>query len=191
MHVLGSNLRILLGRARSGVSATAGAVLAGVALVLIGATVAQVPQPDLQGAYEIDPKASDDIQAAITRGTAQLNFAIRPLARRLIAKANPAYQRIVISRYGAMASLQLEARQAIQTPLDGNWVQWIREDGRVDRITGEWSYPTFVVYFQGEDGARVQRYALDPDGRTLKLHVELTSPRLPTPIDYVLVYRRQ
>jgi hypothetical protein len=77
------------------------------------------------------------------------------------------------------------------SPLDGTWIPWTREDGDIDRITGRWSYPTLVVYFQGEDGARVHKYELDPDGRTLKLYVELTSPRLPAPIDYTLVYRRQ
>lgn len=166
--------------------------LAGLTLVLAGMAAAQGPQAqaELQGAYKIDANASDDIEAAITRGTAQMNFTIRSLARHLIAKANPPYQRIVISRTGDTASLQLDARPPIRTPLDGSWVRWIREDGGVDNITGQWSYPTFVVYFKGEDGARTHSYLLDSDGRTLKLDVELTSPRLPHPIDYTLVYRR-
>jgi len=178
-------------RTRSSVFAKAGATLAGIALVLTSTAMAQARQPDLQGVYEFDANSSDDIQAAITRGTEQMNFALRPLARRLIAKANPPYQRIAILQSGTTASLQLDARQPIQTPLDGTWIRWIREDGGIDRVTGQWSYPTFVVYFQGEDGARVQKYVLDPDGRTLKLYVELTSPRLPGPIDYMLVYRRR
>ena len=166
--------------------------LAGLTLALAGMAAAQGPQAQaaLEGAYKIDANASDDIEAAITRGTAQMNFAIRSLARRLIAKANPPYQRIVISRTGSTANLQLDTRPPIQTPLDGSWVPWIREDGGIDRITGQWSYPTFVVHFKGEDGARTQTYLLDSDGRTLKLDVELTSPRLPHPIDYTLVYRR-
>jgi hypothetical protein len=165
-------------------------LLAGIA-VLTGTARAQVSAPELPGVYVLDANSSDDIQAVVTRGTEQMNFAIRALARHLIAKANPAYQRISISKSDAAASLQLDARPPIQTPLDGTWVRWIREDGGTDRITGQWSYPTFVMYFQGEDGARVHKYVLDPDGRTLKLHVELTSPRLPGPIDYVLVYHRQ
>ncbi len=162
-----------------------------IAWALGGAPAARAEQADLQGVYEIDARASDDIEAAITRGTAPMNFAIRPLARRLIAKANPPYQRIVISQAGLTASLHLDARPLIQTPLDGSWVRWIREDGGIDRVTGQWSYPAFVVYYQGEDGARVQKYLLDADGRTLRLYVELTSPRLPSPIDYTLVYRRR
>jgi len=169
----------------------AGWAFAGIAWALVGTAAAQAVQADLQGAYEIDASASDDIEAAIARGTAQLNFAIRPLARHLIAKANPPYQRIVILQTGVTASLQLDARPPIQMPLDGNWVRWIREDGGIDRVTGQWSYPAFVVYYQGEDGARMQKYLLNPDGRTLKLYVELTSPRLPSPIGYTLVYRRR
>jgi hypothetical protein len=176
---------------RSVGSAKARGALAGIALALAGATAAQIEQADLQGVYEIDAGASDDIQAAITRGTAQMNFAIRPLARRLIANANPPYQRVRISQTGVTASLQLDARPAIQTPLDGSWIRWIREDGGMDRVSGQWSYPTFVVYYKGEDGARTQKYVLDSDGRTLRLYVELTSPRLPGPIDYTLVYRRR
>ena len=182
---------IVLSRTRNSVSSKTGATLVGVVLVLTGAALAQAPQPDLQGIYGFDANSSDDIQAAITRGTEQMNFAIRPLARRLIAKANPPYQRIAISRSGTTASLQLDARPPIRTPLDGTWTRWVREDGGIDRVSGQWSYPTFAVLFQGEDGARVQKYVLDPDGGILKLYVELTSPRLPGPIDYVLVYRRQ
>jgi hypothetical protein len=189
MRLIRRHLSVARGRPGTS-SATVGSALAGVALVLMGAVAAQAQPAELQGVFEIDASASDNIEAAITRGTAQMNFAIRPLARRLIAKANPPYQRIGISRTGNTASLQLDARPSIQTPLDGSWVRWVREDGGIDSITGQWSYAAFVVYFKGEDGSRIHKYLLDSDGQTLRLYVELTSPRLPGPIDYTLVYRR-
>ena len=186
-HVIRRYLIVLRGAA---VSAKARSTLAGIALILSGVAAAQAQQAELQGVYDIDAGASDDIQATVIRGTAQLNFAIRALARRLIAKANPPYQRIGISQDGVTASLQLDSCQPIRMPLDGSPVRWVREDGGIDDVTGQWSYPSLVVYFKGEGGARTHKYLLDPDGRTLRLYVELTSPRLPSPIDYILVYRR-
>jgi hypothetical protein len=181
---------IALTRPASGRACTMGSVFAGIALILAGAAGAQMQRDDIRGEYAIDASAGDDIEAAINRGTAELNFAIRPLARRLIAKSNPPYKRIMISRDGATASVQLDSRPPIRVPLDGSSVRWIREDGGIDIVSGEWSYPAFAVYFKGEDGARVQKYVLEPDARTLKLYVEITSPRLPAPIEYMLVYRR-
>jgi hypothetical protein len=136
-------------------------VFAGVALFVTGVAAAQGQKTDLQGVYDIDATASDDIGAAVARGTAQMNFAIRPLARHLIAKANPSYRRIVLTKSGATATIKLDGGSPIETPLDGTSVRWIREDGGIDRITGQWSDRALLVYFRADDGARTQN-GVDP-----------------------------
>jgi len=164
--------------------------LAMIALTVTSA-VAQAQRPELQGVYDLDAGASDDVEAIVTRGTEQMNFAIRGLARRLIAKANPRYEQIAISQDGVTARVQLDARAPILAPLNGDSVRWVREDGGTDTVACRWSYPSLELIFKADDGGRTHEYSLEPDGRTLKLYVELTSPRLPGPIDYTLVYRRR
>jgi hypothetical protein len=184
--------RLQLGITRTTVSHRIGVLLwAGSVWAMSSALAANAQQESLQGIFDIDTSSSDDVGSAITRGTAQMNFTIRPLARRLIAKANPPYRQIAISQDGVNAVTRLDEGQPITTPLNGNPVRWIREDGQVDSVTGRWAHPTFVLHFQAEDGQRTHRYVLDPGGQTLKLYVELTSSHLPGPIDYMLVYRRR
>jgi hypothetical protein len=166
------------------------AVTAKIGLALTCAAVAGWTwATDLEGAYHIDAAASDDIPKAIERGTEEMSFAIRPLARSLTAKTNPCYQRIAILRDDGSVSLHLDSRPPIRVPLNGQSVRWIREDGGIYHITADWG-SSLVMHFHGNDGDRTNTFAPGADGRTLTLHVELSSSRLPGPIEYSLVYRR-
>jgi hypothetical protein len=147
-------------------------------------------QEDLQGVYAIDAAASDDIEAAITRGTADMNFAIRPLARSRTAKTNPCYQRIEIHRNENTVSVRYDARPPIDIPADGRSVPWIREDGATYDVSIEWSAAQAVMHFESDTGNRTNTLMLQPDGATLKFNVKLTSSHLPAPIIYTLTYRR-
>jgi hypothetical protein len=180
-----------LGICRATVSRVCVLLCAGSVWAISSAVSANAQQEDLQGIFDIDISSSDDIGAVITRGTAQMNFMTRPLARRLIAQANPAYRQIAISLDSATVVIRLDEGRPITTPLNGNPVRWIREDGQVDRVTANWAYPTFIMRFEAEDGQRTHRYVLDPGGQTFKLYVELTSSHLPGPIDYMLAYKRR
>jgi hypothetical protein len=146
---------------------------------------------DLEGAYTIDAAASDNIEAAIVSGTADMNFAIRPLARSLTAKTNPRYERIEIRRGDTNVSVRFDSRPPIEMPNDGHAVRWVREDGGIYNVSVEWSAAQMVMHFQSENGDRTNTLVLEPDGATLKFKVKLTSAHLPAPILYVLIFRRQ
>jgi len=155
-------------------------------------TTSLMAQPrDLQGAYTIDAAASDSIEAAIVSGTADMNFAIRSLARSLIAKTNPRYERIEIRRSDTSVSVRFDVRPPIEMPNDGHPVRWVREDGGIYNVSVEWSAAQMVMRFLSDTGDRTNTLVLEPDGATLRFRVTLTSARLPGPIVYVLTYRRQ
>ena len=147
-------------------------------------------QLDLQGVYAIDPAASDDIGAAITRGTADMNFAIRSLARNRTAKTNPRYERLEIRRNDTTVSVKYDARPPIEIPADGRSVPWVREDGSSYNVSVQWSPSQLVMHFESDTGNRTNTLVLQPDGSTLKFNVKLTSSYLPAPIVYSLTYRR-
>jgi hypothetical protein len=148
-------------------------------------------QPDLQGTYAIDAAASDDIKAAIDRGTAEMNFLIRDIARSRTAQTNPRYEYIAISHGSNTVSIQFDTREPLVIPLDGRSVPWTREDGGKYNVTAQWKATQLVMDFKSDDGERVNTFILGADGKSLKLHVRLTSQHLPAPITYMLAYKRE
>ena len=163
-----------------------------VALCAMAAPMAtlQAEPAGLQGVYTIDAAASDDIEAAITRGTADMNFAIRSLARSRTSKINPRYERVEIQRTDTAISVRYDARPPIEMPADGRSVRWVREDGDTYDVSAQWSATQLVMHFEADNGNRTNTLVLQPDGSTLKFNVKLTSSHLPGPIVYVLTYRR-
>jgi hypothetical protein len=156
----------------------------------LSAAAVDAPVHDLQGVYTLDAAASDSINSAIENGTADMNFAIRGLARRRIAQTNPRYERIRLSRTDATIMVQFDSRAAIELPADGRSVPWTREDGGKYIVTAQWSAPQLLMHFDADDGQRTNTLLLSPDGLSLELKVRLTSSHLPKPIEYTLGYRR-
>jgi hypothetical protein len=147
-------------------------------------------QPDLQGVYAVDRAASDSIDQAIENGTAAMNFVIRPLARSRIAKTNPLYQRVRISREYLSVRVQFDADEPIEVPVDGRSVRWVRQDNGTYDVTAAWTAERLVMYFKAGDEKRTDTFDLDPDATRMTLAVDLASAHLPAAIHYVLAYRR-
>lgn len=133
--------------------------------------------------------APGDIPAAIDRATAPMNFVTRPIARGRLKKLNPAYQRVVLQEAGGEVRIQFDQRTPMAMPADGRPVAWTREDGEAFQVKVQPSAADLVQHYQGQDGARTNRFQLRPDG-TLALSVTVTSGKLPQPLAYTLTYRR-
>ncbi|HEV2149816.1 MAG TPA: hypothetical protein VGR37_20625 [Longimicrobiaceae bacterium] len=144
----------------------------------------------LNGSYTYDASASDDVHQAINTAVQRMNFAMRPIARGRLRKTNEPYKRVVISNTQSQVSVAMDGRPAIVTPANGTPVDWTREDGEKLRVSTEWENGTLEQTFKAEDGQRVNAYSVSPDGRTLTMNVTITSPRLPRPLTYKLVYRK-
>jgi hypothetical protein len=163
-------------------------LLHGLALSLIAAGA----EPgDLQGVYILDRAASDNIDIAIDKGIGGMNFVIKPLARSRIARTNPLYERVEISRDDFNLQVRFDANKPIEMPLDGRSVPWVRQDGGTYDVTVQQIDSRLMMHFNANDGQRSNTFTLDPDGSRLRLDVVLTSQHLPRPINYVLVFHRQ
>jgi hypothetical protein len=157
----------------------------------MGAAVGSEQQAKLDGVYSLNAAASDDIKAAIDKGTADMNFLIRGIARDRIAETNPAYKQVEISRDESTVSVQFDKGNPIKVPLDGSVGHWTSEDGTKDDVTAKLSDAKLVLLFKGGGGQRVDTFDLAPDGKTLQLHIKITASRMPAPVAYKLVYQRQ
>ncbi len=162
-----------------------------VCLLALSIPVAPASDRGLQGVYTLDAVASDSIDAAIENGTADMNFAIRGIARKRIAQTNPRYDRVRLARSDSATTVQFDARNPLEIPADGHSIPWTREDGGKYDVTAQWSPSQLVMHFDADDGHRTNTITLSPDGISLTLMVKLVSSHLPKPIEYTLVYRRQ
>ena len=150
-----------------------------------GAVIAQ----PVQGTFESANAGRDEIDKAIEAGIAKMNFIARPIARSRLKKTNPLYERIFIAHDGAQISVRYDQGKPVVMPADGTAVKWTRDDGEVFDVSAKSGDAQLQQTFKAEDGQRVNEFSLAPDG-VLTLKVTLTSPQLPAPVTYTLLYRR-
>jgi hypothetical protein len=168
--------------------------LMAIALFAVAATApapSRAQSSSLDGSYAFTAEGSDDINRAIEQAVASMNFVTRPIARSRLRKVNVPYRTLRISHTPAQVTTIPDARAPVVSPGDGSTVKWRREDGELFDVSTSWEGASLRQSFKADDGQRVNVYSLSPDGRTLTMHVTVTSPRLPKPITYSLRYARQ
>ena len=171
-------------RQRTSIVALALTVLAAAVPTLGGA------QTQLNGTYTLNRQASDNVATAINAAVARMSFVTRPIARGRLTRTNAPYERIVISYSTSQVSLTFDRRAAIVTPANGTPTAWTREDGERFMVSTEWENGRLEQTFRADDGSRENVFTLSGDGATLTMNVTVTSPRLPRPLTYKLVYIR-
>lgn len=174
-------------RARTLVLLTA---IAAAALPLSPAPAAAQANDALKGTFTLNRQASDDVNAAINQAVQRMNFVTRPVARGRLRNTNQPYQRIVIDWSGGNVSVTTDARAPIVSPAAGTAVAWRREDGEQFQLTQRWEGGKLHQRFSADDGSRENVFSVSPDGQTMTMEVTVTSPRLPQPLRYKLVYTR-
>lgn len=163
------------------------------ALVLSAALPAglQAQQTSMKGTWRYNAQASDNVLQQINAAVNRMNFVTRPIARGRLNRTNQPYQRLVIDFTTQQVSVTMDQRAAIATPANGTPIKWTRpEDNEVLDVSTEWENGALEQTFKAEDGQRVNSYSVSADGSTLTMNVTVTSPRLPRPLTYKLVYNR-
>jgi hypothetical protein len=169
-------------------SATA-AILTALGIV-IAATFGQAQARDrsLQGTYVNESQSNVPIDAAIQASVAKLNFLIRPIARSRLKKSNSPHRRVEITQTEDEIVVTSDSEPPVRMPADGKTAKWTRNDGEVVEVAASWTGDQLVQTFKAADGQRVNTFSITPDRTQLTLQVEVTSPRLPTPVRYVLTF---
>ncbi|HLS81985.1 MAG TPA: hypothetical protein VK025_11335 [Steroidobacter sp.] len=158
-------------------------------LALLAGTVAVAEEPLWVGTFAVRESSDRAVQAAIETAVEKMNFIARAVARSRLRKTNPVYQRIVIERTDELIAVQFDDRKPIEMPADGSRTRWTREDGEVFDVNAEALGGKLVQTFEAEDGRRVNTFSANEAGQ-LTMEVEVSSPQLPIPVFYTLLYER-
>jgi len=172
------------------------AAILGAAAILASARVdAQTAPPGLPPvgtyAYTIRPDSSDDVKAAINRTVDPMSFITRPIARGRLNKANPIPQRVTVRVGTDTVAFRFDDGNACVTPFDGDSVPYLSS------VTKE-SYMAHVVAagdsvvqaINASDGIRRNAYVFQDGATRLRLVVTISSPKLPGPLHYTLLFAR-
>lgn len=142
----------------------------------------------LSGAYSFVPGQSNDVSQAIDQAVEKMNFIKRPIARNRLAKTNTPYQSIRIEISASEVEITYDARKPIRMPINGQPIKWTRDDGEVFDVSATFDGGKLLQTYKAEDGVRVNSFSRDAKG-SLHLQVEVSSPQLPQPVKYELVYQ--
>jgi hypothetical protein len=161
-----------------------------IVLLAVCATPLPAQSVPLQGSFAFVPEESDDVAGAIRNATSRVNFALRGIARSRLRRTNAPYRTLTIAHTTADVTIIIDQRAPITSPSSGAPVEWAREDGEVFEVSTQWEGDRLRQTFVADDGERDNLFRLSPDRNTLTLEVTVTSRRLPEPLVYTLVFRR-
>ena len=158
------------------------------ALVLFASPA--LAQGTISGTFTLDRQASDNVDQAIAKAVKDMNFVTRPIARGRLQKTNQPYQTVTIANAGANTVVTIDKQPARSAPSNGTPVDWTRADGEKFKLSMTWANGQLTESFKAEDGQRENTYVLSPDGATLTMNVKVSSPRLPKPLTYKLLFKK-
>lgn len=161
------------------------------ALVLVPTLAFSVPKETMVFKATKSVAANEKVIAAgIEKATEGMSFITKPIAKSRLSKSNVAFASIGFKFPDNKVSIQHDARKPVDSPTDGKKVQWTREDGESFMVSQKVSDTKIVQVFHAEDGDKTLEYVFSEDFQTMKVHVQLDSPKLPSPLKYTLEYSR-
>ena len=164
--------------------------LAIIAILSLIGTTARADDPRIVGHYAYVAERSANVDQAIDKAVADMNFIKRPIARSRLAKTNQPYQNITFTIEADKLTHVIDKRQPITAAPNGNPVKW-KYDGESLDVNLRWQGNTLRETIVSNDGQRENAFELSQDGNELTMRVTISSPSLPTPLTYALIYKRQ
>ena len=147
---------------------------------------------DLEGRYVLaDPeRAEATIDDAIDSVVGELFFLARPFARSKLKAATDPCPKLEIDLEPETVSIGCPRDEdRFVSPADGARVEMTFE-GETLTLAQEVQGDVIRQRMDGEDGVRINRYRLEGDRETLRMEIELKSPRLPRPVRYAIRYEK-
>jgi hypothetical protein len=128
--------------------------------------------------------------AGVQQSVNALFVMFRSIAYGRLIDANPLFPVVRI----AFADGQIEVRTGAvvaRSPEGGGERTVIGLDHATNRLTQTVNQAELVQTTWNDDGARTTRFVPGADGRTLTLHIQIRSPRLPVPVTYAMSLTRE
>ncbi|MGB5812145.1 MAG: hypothetical protein WBG86_16535 [Polyangiales bacterium] len=145
----------------------------------------------LAGSYTLvgsQAASATTIEASIDAAVASLGGLKKGIARKRLAAVNKAIVRLKLSSTGKQVTVGMDS-YVVTAPLDGKPVVVKTPSGDEARASFKLEHATLVQEMVQSKGTRENTFRFNSDGN-LVMHVKETSPQLPTPVSYSLVYKR-
>jgi hypothetical protein len=141
--------------------------------------------------FTVRPDSSDDVKAAINRTVDPMSFITRPIARGRLTKANPVPQRVTVRVGTDTVAIRFDDGNECITPFDGDSVPYtssVTKDTYMAHlvVAGD----SVIESINAGDGIRRNAYVFLDSGNRLRLVVTISSPKLPGPLRYTLLFAR-
>lgn len=162
------------------------------AVVLLAAAMLAPPPASLdvyEGRYQLVPPERDPIRPAIEKVVAKMNFLIRGIARGRLRKTQIPFPAIEISSSETEFRIRHKGGTDVGHGDVSIPIKTKAPDGESITVRLQ-PGPPLVQSYESEEGKRENTYVLSRDGNWLTLRVRITSPRLPSDIEYELAYQR-
>jgi hypothetical protein len=141
--------------------------------------------------YTLVPDSSDDIKAAINTTVSPMNFIVRGIARGRLTKVNPLPHHLRLRLAADTVSVAFDNGDPVVTPSDGAVVPWYNALAKeTDKAHAAIAGDTLRQTISASDGDRENAISFSDGGARLQLRVTVTSHRLPKPLVYQLLFRR-
>jgi hypothetical protein len=126
---------------------------------------------------------------AIDRAIETLFFAIRGIARSRLSNGTKIDPSVTFAFDAGKIRSRIPSSPEVVSPENGTPVSYVADGERstvTQRLVGSKLTQTFIA----DEGQRSNEWTLSADGTTLLLKVTVSSPKLSTPLVYVLTYRK-
>jgi hypothetical protein len=165
-----------------------------VAFALI-ATTAGTPeaaraQASIEGRYGFVAAESADVRQAIREATADANFFVRNVGRGVLQRALRPPEILEIVLDDEDVAITAEDGSLLRSHVDGRTIEVRNARGERESVETAWEGDTLLRSFRADKASREFRYVPDPDGRTLRVQLDVSGSVLPRPIRYTHTYRR-
>lgn len=154
------------------------------------AGAARAQSPSLQGTYVLDSHASDDVAKIVDAVVARMPIWKRPFARSRLSRTAEPPQRLTIAYSGAEVTITMDAHPPTRTAIDGAFGDWTTPAGEKMKVSTTTEGARLKRVFEASDGRRLDTFSLNATGDMLIFETAISSPELPQPLAYKLVFRR-
>ena len=129
-------------------------------------------------------------EAAIEQATDSMSFITRPIARSRLKDKTKIRPTIGFSFGGGNITATASDVAPVVSPENGSPGSY-KSGGDTLKVVQKISGGQLVQQFVAEDGGRTSVFSLSADGKTLNVHITVTSSKLPEPVKYNLTYQRK
>jgi hypothetical protein len=152
------------------------------------ASIAQAS--DLQGTFSLLPRKSDNVGQAVESTVSNMNFIIRPIARKMITEAAVPNQNISITSSGNKLSILADGCQLPTSTMDGTRTKYLNPDGVMIDMRMRLEGNRLEQIFATKNGSMTNLCELSQDGQELAVNVVIRSAYFEKPLTYKLVYQK-